>query len=324
MRKNALTISAFVVAAGAFGSFFRWLQNQAAFDKETGLLEPSALNILLPLIIIGAAVLFYFLIKSKKAEGLEPPTDIFSIFCGTSIFYLISFWAIAVITTLGGLITLFKASDYAFAGAYRIIALLAIGCGVTFPLICSCARRLYAPSIICIFMTLPIVMFCIWLVACYKTNSSNPTIWAYAIEIITVCLAIIAFYYTAGFPYGKADPYRSMYFAMLAAFMCIVSLADSRSFGLQLVLVGTAGMLIMENWMLIRNMKEPEAKPEATPEVKEPEAKPEETEAEETGTVIEAGEADNMSEPTIQAPEYKSQLDDTVNEILEEYKKSVE
>ncbi len=324
MQKHALKISAYAGVLGAFGSFFRWLQLQSAFDKETGLIKPSALNVLLPLILIGSAVMFYYLIKQLKAEGFEAPTDIKSTFRGTSIFYPIAFYAIAGITVIGGLAVFFTAGKYALPGAYRLIALLAILSGVTFPLICISSRKQYMPALVCIFMTLPIVMYCLWLIVCYKVSASNPTVWAYCIEVLTVCAVIIALYFTAGYPYGSAKPYRAIYSAILAAFMCIVSLADSRSFGLQLIMAGTAGMLIMEACMIICNMQEPVEKPEAVPEITEPEA--EEVEAEETETetetVIDAGKAEATPEPTIQAPEYKPQLDDKVEDILKEYRDS--
>ena len=325
MQKNALTISAYACVLGAFGSFFRWLQNQSAFDKETGLIEPSALNVLLPLIIIGSAVIFFYLIKKLKAEGLDAPTDIKSTLRGTSIFYPIAFYAIAGITVIGGLAVLFSAGKLGLAGGYRLIALLAILCGITFPLICISSRKQYVPALVCVFMTLPIIMYCLWLIICYKVSASNPTVWAYCIEILTVCAVIIAFYFTAGYPYGNAKPYHAIYSAMLAAFMCIVSLADSRSFGLQLILAGTAGMLIMEACMIICNMRKSEAKPEIAPEAPAPEPESEEAEPEETAeTVIDAGEAESIPEPTIQAPEYKPQLDDKVDDILKEYRDSVD
>lgn len=324
MQKHALKISAYACVLGAFGSFFRWLQNQSAFNKETGLIEPSALNVLLPLIIIGAAVIFFYLIKKLKAEGLDAPTDVKSTLRGTSIFYPIAFYAIAAITAIGGLAVLLSAGKLGLAGGYKLIALLAILSGITFPLICISSRKQYAPALVCVFMTLPIIMYCLWLIICYKVSASNPTIWAYCIEILTVCAAIIAFYYTAGYPYGKAKPYHAIYSAILAAFMCIMSLSDSRSLGLQLILAGTAGMLIMEACMIICNMRKSEEKPEEVPEAVESEPEEAEPAEEETETVIDAGKAESIPEPTIQAPEYKPQLDDKVENILKEYKESAD
>lgn len=312
MRKKALINSCYVCAAGAFGTFFRWLQNQSAFDAETGLVHSSALNILVPLVILAAAVLFFFLVKKLKSETCGAPTDIFSLFCGTSILYPVAYYAIAFVTALGGIITLFAVSEDSFAAIYRVIALLAVLCGLGFPVICSSRRKRYAPPIICAFMTVPIVLFCVWLIACYKVNSSNPTIWAFAIEIITLCICILAFYYNAGFAFGKPSPYKALYISMLAAFMCITTIADTRYFGMQLIYLGAAGMLVTESWLMVSNMKKPEegGQPEKT-----------EKPAEEPEQVIEPGVTQDAPEPTIQAPERKSKSTDDVGELLDECRK---
>lgn len=319
MRKNALINSCYVCAAGAFGTFFRWLQNQSAFDAESGLVQSSALNILVPLVIIAAAVLFYFLVKKIKSKNYDVPTDIFSVFCGTSILYPVSYYAIAFVTCLGGIITMFAVSEDSFSTVYRVIALLAVLCGLGFPVICSSRRKRYAPPIICAFMTVPIVMFCVWLIACYKVNSSNPTIWAFAIEVITICICILAFYYNAGFAFGKPSPYKALYISMLGAFMCITTLADTRYFGMQLIYLGAAGMLVTESWLIISNMRKlPETAESKKSEVKKQPEKP----AAEPEKVIEPGAKEDSPEPTIQAPERKSKAaTDDVAELLDECKK---
>lgn len=314
MRKNALINSCYVCAAGAFGTFFRWLQNQSAFDAETGLVNSSALNIIVPLVILGAAVLFFFLVRKLKAQGLETPVDIFSVFNGTSILYPIAYFIIALVTGLGGVITMFNVSDDLYAVIYRIIALLAVFSGITFPVICSSHRKRYAPPIICVFMTLPIVMFCIWLVACYKVNSSNPTIWAFAVEIITICVCILAFYYTAGFAYEKAEPYKALFVSMLAAFMCFTVLADSRYFGMQLIYLGVAGMFVLESWMIVSNMRKPVEGEAATEKKSEPEK----------AQIIEPGETEEKPEPTIQAPERKSKKAEDIDSVLDDCKKYID
>ena len=67
--KVPLILSCYVCALGAFGAFFRWLQMQVARDAETGMMNPSILNILVPLTIICAAVLFYLRLKKLVDDG---------------------------------------------------------------------------------------------------------------------------------------------------------------------------------------------------------------------------------------------------------------
>ena len=61
---DALIMLCYTCAFGAFGAFFRWLQMQVARDTETGMINPSILNILLPLLIVAAAVVLW--LRTRK------------------------------------------------------------------------------------------------------------------------------------------------------------------------------------------------------------------------------------------------------------------
>lgn len=324
--KVPLILSCYVCALGAFGAFFRWLQMQVARDAETGMMDPSILNILVPLTIICAAVLFYLRLKKLVDDGNVLPTEFYSALKGSSVLCLVISWVIGGITAIGGVVAMLNVALDAQRGLYTVIACLAILCGLSFPLICSAAHKRYSPGLTSLFMTLPVVMYCLWLIACYKANSNNPNLWVYAIEIIAVCCLIIAFYYTAGFPFGRARPRHAVYFCMMGAFLGIVTLADSRYMGLQLILLGSAGMLIMENWLIVRNVRNKEDAPEVSPSPAAEAVKAEEPAQDESAP--EPAETSDAPEPTIEAPAKKpksgedgSKLDSEVDEILREYKK---
>ena len=323
--KVPLILSCYVCALGAFGAFFRWLQMQVAKDAETGMMGPSILNILVPLTIICAAVLFYLRIKKLVDGGNVLPTEFYSALKGSSVLCPVISWVIGGVTAIGGVVAMLNVALDAQRGLYTVIACLAILCGLSFPLICSAAHKRYSPGLTSLFMTLPVVMYCLWLIACYKANSNNPNLWVYAIEIIAVCCLIIAFYYTAGFPFGRARPRHAVYFCMMGAFLGIVTLADSRYMGLQLILLGSAGMLIMENWLIVRNVRNKDDAPEVSPS---PAAEAVKAEEPAQDGAPEPAEASDAPEPTIEAPAKKpksvedgSKLDSEVDEILREYKK---
>ena len=322
--KAPLILTCYVCALGAFGAFFRWLQMQIAMDAETGMMSPGVLNVLVPLTIICAAVVFYLRLKKLGSDGKVLPSDFYTALKGSPVLCPVISWVIGGVTALGGVIAMLNVSLDALRGLYTVIACLGILCGLSYPLICAAAHKRYSPGLTSLLMTLPIVMFCLWLIACYKSNSNNPNLWAYAIEIITVSCLIIAFYYTAGFPYGKAKPRHAAFFCMMGAFLGIVILADSRYLGLQLILLGSVGMLIMENWLLIQNRAdkadEAEAAPPAPADGAEKAVKPAQADT--------AADAEDVPEPTIEAPAKKprsveagSKLDSEVDEILREYKK---
>ena len=41
MQKKAISIGSVVLVLAAFSAFARWIQNQAAFELETGLMKPG-------------------------------------------------------------------------------------------------------------------------------------------------------------------------------------------------------------------------------------------------------------------------------------------
>ena len=321
--KAPLILSCYVCALGAFGAFFRWLQMQVARDAETGMMDSSILSILVPLTILCAAVLFYLRLK-KLCDGEKAlPTEFYAALKGSSVLCPVISWMIGVFTAIGGVVTMLNVTLDAQRGLYIVIAALGILCGLSFPLICSAARKRYSPGLTSLFMTLPVIMYCLWLIACYKANSNNPNLWVYAIEIIAVCCIITAFYYTAGFPYGRAKPRWAAYFCMMGAFLGFVTLADGRYLGLQLMLLGSVGMLIMENWLIIQNMRDKDDSDELSPA---PDTDSEK--AKEPAKTDTASKTEDVPEPTIEAPAKKpksgesgSKLDSEVDEILREYKK---
>lgn len=302
MQKKVLSNTVFVIAAGAFGAFFRWLQLQSAFDQETGLLNPSALNYIVPLVILAAAALFYSLVKKVKSGQLVPPESIADTFRGTGFIYPVAFWLAAVLTTVGGIATFLASASTSAPGFNLLLGLCAIVCGLSFPAVCKSSRKKYSPKLVSTLMTMPIVMFAVWLIGSYKVNASNPTLWSYAVEIVTICVVMVSFYYTAGVAFGRAKPYKAMLAAMFGAFMCITTLADSRIFGQQLIFLGVAVMLLTENGVLLGNMKEPAP----TDKAPKPEAPAAEPKPEGEDIAIKAGESELTAEPTLTAPDRMS------------------
>ncbi len=318
---DALIMLCYVCALGAFGAFFRWLQMQVARDSETGMINPSILNLLLPAIIIAAAVILW--LRTKKLTDGETvfPTGMSEALRGLSLVYIIFAWVIAAIAVIGGIMTLVSTSLDSLHTMYVIIAVLAMLSGLSFPLICSASRSHYSPSLVSVFMTIPILMYCVWLIASYRANSSSPNVWVFAIEIIAICCAILALFYVAGYAFGRPNPQKACYLSLFGAFMCITTLSDSRYMGLELILLATAGMLLMYGWLIVKNRCAREELPAAPEPVKAsaPEAEPEDTD-----TVIEAAPDEPSPEPTIEAPTRRPKAapeTDEVEQIIKEYNK---
>ena len=102
---------------------------------------------------------------------------------------------------------------------------------------------------------MPIVLLAFWLIVSYKVNIINPTVSAYAVEILALCAALIASYEFAGFAYGRPKAIKSIFWSQFAAFLCITALPDDRASGQQLMLAAIAGILLFQSYLTASNIR---------------------------------------------------------------------
>ena len=103
MQKKSLEISCYVAGAGAFGVFFRWLQDQMAFD-EAGLAERSVFNYLVPLVILASALLFNRFIERARGEKLYIPMEFCQALRNEGKLFTIARWTCGLVMALGGVV----------------------------------------------------------------------------------------------------------------------------------------------------------------------------------------------------------------------------
>ena len=106
-----------------------------------------------------------------------------------------------------------------------------------------------------VFSAIPIVLFAFWIVVSYKSNIVNPTITAYAVEILTLCALTVAFYQVAGFAFDRPRPIRATFWALFAATLCFASIADKHYFAVHLIFIAAALMLMLQAWLIASNVK---------------------------------------------------------------------
>ena len=259
VQKRTLEISCYVVGAGAFGVFFRWLQDQMAFNEQ-GLAEPSSLHVIVPLYILISAIVFMRMVDKIKNKRFYLPTNFNEALRNEGKLFALARWAAGVIVILGGLLVFATCEVEKEATMLRILSLLAVLSGISYPLILTEANN-EEPRIkrLCWYSVAPIALFAFWLVTSYKINSINSIVWAYAIEIISIIVAMLGFFRMAGFIFGAPSPWRSMFFCMFGCSMCIMSIGDSRNVGLQLILLGSALMFALYNWIMVSNIQQKSA-----------------------------------------------------------------
>ena len=258
MQKKSLEVSCYVCGAGAFGVFFRWLQDQMAFD-DAGLAERSVFNYLVPLLILAAALLFNLFIEQAKSEKLYIPRDYCQALRNEGKLYTLARWVCGLVMVLGGVLLVSSCETDKDAKLMFILAGLAIASGLCYPLLLASANDKYGklrhPTLASAGATLPVLMFALWLIICYKQNALNSVLWSYLIEMASVIVALLAFFRAAGFAFGAVKSWPTLFNIMLGVMMCIMSLADERYMGMHVIMLGAALQLLLYVWVLIKNMQ---------------------------------------------------------------------
>lgn len=252
---KSLELSCYVIGAGAFGIFFRWMQLQLAYN-ESGLPDSSVWNVLLPALAIAMFLVFRKFVAKFRNEGCCLPEDFFSAFANEGKFFGFFRWLIGTAMIAGSAILLITCETDKNAAFLRVLGILGVLSGISFPILLATANKPHVGnrSTIALLSLMPILMFAFWLVTCYKENSIDPIGWDYVVQLAAIIFAMIGFSSVAGYAYGVPDEYKSMLFCMLGGMLCITTLADSRNIGEQIMFTSAAMMLVMFNWIIVANL----------------------------------------------------------------------
>ena len=256
MQKKPLEISCYVAGAGAFGVFFRWLQDQLAFD-EAGLNERSVFNVLVPVLALAAIWLFNRFLQQMKEQKLELPEEYCDALFNPGKLFTAARWAAGAIMIAGAALLLISSETDQHADLIRILCLLAFLSGAAFPLVLGAANYefLAHEGLVRVGMLLPVLTYAFWLVLCYLQNAYNSVAWSYAVEIFTIIAAMMGYFRVAGFSFHATKDLRPLFSAMVGAMMCIMVLADERYMGMQLIFLASAGQLLLYVWIQVRNLE---------------------------------------------------------------------
>ena len=270
MYKKPLEICCYVAGAGAFGVFFRWLQDQLAFD-ENGLNERSFFNILVPAMVIASALLFRHFVSAMKQRRIAPPEDFCHALYNPGKLFTVLRWVAGLVMVAGAVVLLMSSEADPHADMIRVLCLLMALSGLAYPLVLGQANydTFGHQTLVRIGMMLPVAAFAFWLVLSYLQNQLNSVPWSFTVEMFTLICAIEGFFRVAGFAYFSVNGYKALFWAMLGTSSCIMSLADERYMGMQFILLGAAGQLLLYVWILVRNLEKKQVKKADGPEVDE-------------------------------------------------------
>lgn len=258
MQNRALENTVYVLAAGAFGVFLRWLQLQLAFD-DNGLCGPSVFNVIVPLYIIIAAIVLRRRIGQLLSGGLTLPKDYPTALENRGRLYAVLRWLAGAVMILGGLLMIRGSEVEKQVMMLRLMGGLAIVSGVCVPLYLGLANRELKPRLerlLCLLAMAPILLFAVWLVYDYIDNAINSVIWAFLVEVATVSTLMLAFFRLAGYAYRQVSLKKTLFWLQFGVVMSLVVLADERSTGMQAVFLSAGMMLAIADFILLRKLRE--------------------------------------------------------------------
>ena len=253
MHKKALALSCYICAAGAIGAFIRWLQNQIAIT-DSSLYISSPISYLLGIYIAVIFILFIRTVKSLKKVTANEFSNFEPIFFESTRLSNTLTYLFSGMLFFGGLYLFISSHLLEEQTILFVIAILAMLSGLAVPICLNLTRIRVNLTAISILLLLPIALYFCWTLYTYKINSSNPSIWSFAIEILAVTAVLLSFYYLAGFAFQRANVFTSIIFLMFASYIGIVTLADDRNFGMELILAASVGILISFLWKIILNL----------------------------------------------------------------------
>lgn len=250
---DALRMSCYVLGAGAVSFFLRWLQHQVAFD-ENGLVGASFWNFAIILFTCVCLYLAHDRISYYYEKGYFIPESLGGVLHSSTRIAMLLRIFFGLIMFVGGIILMLTCETYKSAGLLRLVAALGMLSGISIPLLMHFAdRESYKPDLACLCGFIPVLFFCVWLIATYKLNDINSVMWSYGVEIVTVCACTLAFFRIAGFPFGVPRGRKTLFNCMFAAYMCFMSLADSRNIGMQIMIISSLMFMVLYVWLITQN-----------------------------------------------------------------------
>ena len=252
MQKETGLLCVSACVAGALGLFARWMQLGNSFEQSTGLpIKGSFWNGAVFFICALTIAVLAFL--SLRLGRYEAELSFREAFRGRNLLYPLLAAIFGIVMIVGGVMVLLKAGNSMFPAMQRLFGALAMVSGVSLPVIAMGPKKDSNGLNICVATIIPVVLCCFWLLVSYRENSADPTVWHYSIEILAIAAAVMAYYYVAGYAFLRPRPKLTVFFCLLAGAFCIITLADSRAVGEQLLFAATGLMLISIAGALIAN-----------------------------------------------------------------------
>lgn len=224
MKSQAYKITGFAAVMGALGFMLRWLQGMRIYDEATGLADRSAgINVWVIVLLVGTlAALAVWSVLLRKYEPVRDHKAL----VGKSFLYRLIGRVAGGLLALAGFWLLFAAGRYEMPFMQRMLAAFEIFGGVSAILLAAHADASGQVKTRRVAAVLLVLCGCMFMVTVYRENAANPVLWEFAPEILALCAATLALYYTAGYQFGQAKPFCGIFFCHAGLFLCMLCVTD--------------------------------------------------------------------------------------------------
>lgn len=257
MQSAAYKLTGFTAVISALGFLLRWLQNMNIIDAETGLATKDAgvSALVLALIAVVFAILLVWTILLRRCDAPLAPEEAF---VGKTFLATAFGIVVALALMVSGVIRLLQAGSAMWPVVQRICGIGTMAASLGVLLMVTGASQPEKAGTRRIGSAIVVVFGCLWLIASYKDAAADPVLWRYGLDIVAVCVALIAFYYAAGYFFGEPKPLRSIFFCYFGGFLCVMCVIDEHSLAESVTMASVALLLMMWGFLLTQNLKHSE------------------------------------------------------------------
>ena len=263
MQSEAYKLTGFTAVVSAAGFLLRWLQDLQILDAETGLAisgKPISFVVagLIVLLALGYGAIAFGLRK------FYAPTEPEKALTGKTFLYTALSVVPSILIGVCGVILLIRSWPTGQAVVWRLCGASAIAAAFGGIMVARGVSRPENAASRRVGIVLMILFGCLWLIAEYKTAATDPVLWRFAVEILAICSALMAFYHMAGYFYGEPSPRLTVFFCYIGAFLCVMSAVDEHTMAESVCYGAVAVQLMVWGYALILNMRrsgEPEDEP---------------------------------------------------------------
>lgn len=254
MRKIRL-VPAAVLLLGLLGAFVRRVELRTAFDEAGLPRRGAAVSIaLIMLTVLAVVIAVAVAVAARGYETGEGYRRAFPI-RGYLTFAVMALIGIAVIVCA---VLLIRADTelLGLTGMARWVFVGFLGlCGFGMTTMAYSAYTLRETSFLQLGSVMPALLYCYWMVACYRENAGNPVLLEYCYSCVAFAVGSLGFFYSAGFAFGRKSLTGTLAMNIVSIFLLPVAAADPAPLALKVPLILSAVYVTVNTVNLLSVLK---------------------------------------------------------------------